>query len=78
MHTSHWRRSTATLPRSSALGFRWRATGARTQPLLSSMTPGGGMGRPSLSVEGASTARVLETYIEKLLVPSLREGQRSW
>ncbi len=41
--------------------------------LLSSMTIGG-MG-PSLAVEGATTARVFETYVEKVLVPSLRTGQ---
>ena len=33
-----------------------------------------GMG-PSLAVEGASTARDFETYVEKVLVPSLRAGQ---
>jgi transposase len=41
--------------------------------LLSTMTTGG-MG-PSLVVEGATTARVFETYAEKVLVPSLRTGQ---
>jgi transposase len=41
--------------------------------LLSSMSLEG-MG-PSLAVEGATTARVFETYVEKLLVPSLRTGQ---
>jgi transposase len=41
--------------------------------LLSSMTTGG-MG-PSLAVEGATTSRVFETYVEKVLVPSLRAGQ---
>jgi hypothetical protein len=41
--------------------------------LLSSMTTGG-MG-PSLAVEGATTARVFETYVEKVLVPSLRVRQ---
>ncbi len=41
--------------------------------LLSSMTTGG-MG-PSLAVEGATTARVFETYVEKALVPRLRAGQ---
>jgi hypothetical protein len=41
--------------------------------LLSSMTTGG-MG-PSLAVEGATTARVFETYVEKVLVPSLERGQ---
>jgi transposase len=34
----------------------------------------GGMG-PSLAVEGATTARVFEAYVEKVLVPSLRAGQ---
>jgi hypothetical protein len=33
-----------------------------------------GMG-PSLAVEGATTARVFETYVEKVLAPSLEEGQ---
>src|SRR5918996_940838 len=33
-----------------------------------------GMG-PSLAVEGATTARVFETYIEKVLAPTLRAGQ---
>jgi transposase len=34
----------------------------------------GGMG-PSMAVEGATTARVFETYVEKVLVPSLKPGQ---
>ncbi len=33
-----------------------------------------GMG-PSLAVEGATTARVFETYVEKVLVASLEPGQ---
>jgi transposase len=41
--------------------------------LLSSMSLEG-MG-PSLTVEGATTARVFEAYVEKVLVPSLRKGQ---
>jgi transposase len=41
--------------------------------LLSSMTLSG-MG-PSLTVEGAPTARVFETYVEKVLLPNLKEGQ---
>ena len=49
-----------------------RSRGKNTT-LLSSMTIGG-MG-PSLAVEGATTARVFETYVEKVLVPSLRVGQ---
>jgi hypothetical protein len=41
--------------------------------LLSSMSLCG-MG-PSLAVEGATTARVFETYVEKVLAPSLDPGQ---
>lgn len=38
-----------------------------------------GMG-PSLAVEGATTARVFETYLKKVLAPSLKEKDRwcSW
>jgi hypothetical protein len=41
--------------------------------LLSSMSLKG-MG-PSLTVEGATTARVFETYVEKVLAPSLEPGR---
>ena len=41
--------------------------------LLASMTAEG-MG-PCLAVQGATTGIVFETYIEKVLVPSLRRGQ---
>ncbi len=34
----------------------------------------GGMG-PTLAVEGATNARVFETYVERLLAPALRPGQ---
>jgi len=30
---------------------------------------------PSMAVEGATTARVFETYVEQVLVPALRPGQ---
>ncbi len=33
-----------------------------------------GMG-PSLAVEGTTTARVFETYVEKVLAPTLHKGQ---
>jgi hypothetical protein len=33
-----------------------------------------GMG-PSLAVEGATTARVFETYVERVLTPTLRGGR---
>jgi transposase len=41
--------------------------------LLRSMTTGG-MG-PSMAVEGATTSRVFETYVERLLAPALKPGQ---
>jgi transposase len=41
--------------------------------LLTSLTSEG-MG-PSLAVEGATTARVFETYVRRLLAPALRLGQ---
>jgi transposase len=41
--------------------------------VLSSMTLSG-MG-PTLAVEGATTVRVFETYVEKVLAPSLSAGQ---
>jgi putative transposase len=36
-----------------------------------------GMG-PSMAVEGATTSRVFETYVERLLAPALRPGQVAW
>ena len=50
-----------------------RNRGKKNTTLLSSMTSGG-IG-PSLAVEGTTTARVFETYVEKVLVPSLRAGR---
>ncbi len=41
--------------------------------LLSSLYPEG-MG-PSMAVEGATTSKVFEAYVERLLAPSLRPGQ---
>ena len=60
-------------PRGERL-YLWvpRSRGKNTT-LLSSMTIEG-MG-PSLTVEGSTTARVFETYVEKVLLPSLEEGQ---
>jgi transposase len=52
-----------------------RNRGKKNTTLLSSMTIEG-MGT-SLAVEGATTARVFETYdVEKVLVPSLHAGQQ--
>ncbi len=50
-----------------------RNRGKNTTTLLSSMSVEG-MG-PALAVEGATTAVVFETYVEKALAPSLRPGQ---
>jgi len=60
-------------PKGERLRLQVPRNRAKNTTLLSSMTTGG-MG-PSLLVEGATTARVFETYIEKVLVPSLRVGQ---
>ena len=49
-----------------------RNRGANTT-LLASMTLEG-MG-PCLAVEGSTTATVFEAYVEKVLAPSLRDGQ---
>ena len=42
--------------------------------LLASITREGGMG-PCLTLEGATTKEVFESYIEQVLVPTLRAGQ---
>ncbi len=60
-------------PRGERLRLSVPRSRGKNTTLLSSMTASG-MG-PSLAVEGATTARVFETYVEKVLVPSLRTGQ---
>jgi transposase len=60
-------------PRDERLHLPVPRNRGKNTTLLSSMTTGG-MG-PSLAVEGATTARVFETYVEKVLVPSLCAGQ---
>jgi transposase len=60
-------------PRNERLHLPVPRNRGKNTTLLSNMTIGG-MG-PSLAVEGASTARVFEAYVEKMLVPSLRAGQ---
>jgi transposase len=49
-----------------------RNRGANTTLLTSLHVEGMG---PSVAVEGATTARVFETYVERLLAPALRPGQ---
>jgi hypothetical protein len=44
--------------------------------LLASMSVQG-MG-PSLAVEGATNSEVFETYVERVLAPTLRKGQVWW
>ncbi|MEW6638699.1 MAG: IS630 family transposase [Actinomycetota bacterium] len=60
-------------PRGERLRLSVPRKRGRNTTLLSSMSVKG-MG-PSLAVEGATTARVFETYVERVLAPSLREGQ---
>jgi transposase len=61
-------------PRDKRLHLPVPRNRGKNTTLLSSMTTSG-MG-PSLAVEGATTARVFETYVEKVLAPSLlRAGQ---
>jgi transposase len=60
-------------PRGKRLYLAVPRTRGKNTTLLSSMTIEG-MG-PSLAVEGATTARVFETYVEKVLAPTLRAGQ---
>jgi transposase/transposase-like protein len=60
-------------PRGERLRLSVPRERGKNTTVLSSMTLLG-MG-PSLAVEGATTARVFETYVGKVLVPSLRAGQ---
>lgn len=64
---------TATHPEASACIFQYLAVAVRTPYCFRSITVEG-MG-PSFAVEGATTTRVFETYIEEVLVPSLRTRQ---
>lgn len=60
-------------PRGERLRLSVPPSRSKNATLLSSMTIAG-MG-PSLAVEGATTARVFEISVEKVLVPRLRTGQ---
>ena len=60
-------------PRGQRLYLAVPRNRGKNTPLLSSMTIEG-MG-PSLALEGSTTSRVFETYVEKVLLPSLKEGQ---
>lgn len=60
-------------PRGERLRLAVPRKRGKNTTVLSSMTLCG-MG-PTLAVEGATTARVFETYLEKVLAPNLREGQ---
>ena len=60
-------------PRGERLHLSVPRNRGKNTTLLSSMTVGG-MGS-SLAVDGATTARVFETYVEKVLVPELHAGQ---
>lgn len=60
-------------PRGERLHLSVPRNRGKNTTLLSSMTIEG-MG-PSLAVEGATTAQVFETYVERVLAPSLEPGQ---
>jgi DDE superfamily endonuclease len=60
-------------PRGERLRLSVPRKRGKNTTLLSSMTVEG-MG-PSLTVEGATTARVFEAYVEKVLAPSLKDDQ---
>jgi transposase len=60
-------------PRGKRLRLPLPRKRGKNTTVLSSMTLRG-MG-PTLAVEGATTARVFETYLRKVLAPNLREGQ---
>ena len=60
-------------PEGERLRLRVPRRRSKNNTLLSSMTLSG-MG-PSLAVEGATTARVFEAYVKKVLAPSLHAGQ---
>ena len=60
-------------PRGERLRLSVPRNRGKNTTLLSSMSTGG-MG-PSLAVEGATTARVFESYVERVLAPSLKRGQ---
>ena len=60
-------------PRGERLHLSVPRSRGKNTTLLSSMTIEG-MG-PSLTIEGATTSRIFETYVEKVLVPSLEPGQ---
>jgi hypothetical protein len=60
-------------PRGERLRLSVPRKRGKNTTLLSSISLEG-MG-PSLAVEGSTTARVFETYVEKVLAPSLKEGR---
>jgi transposase len=60
-------------PRGERLRLSVPRKRGKNTTVLSSMTLSG-MG-PSLAVEGPTTAKVFETYVEEVLVPSLHTGQ---
>ena len=60
-------------PRGEQLRLSVPRKRGKNTTLLASMSSEG-MG-PTLAVEGATTALVLEAYVERVLAPSLKEGQ---
>jgi transposase len=60
-------------PKGARAFFEIPRNRGKNTTLLTSLHPGG-MG-PSMVVEGATTSRVFETYIEGVLAPTLKPGQ---
>ena len=73
--TLRWRRSTDTRPKASDCAFGCPEKEGQEYHAALEHAPLSGMG-PSLAVEGATTARVFEAYVKKVLAPSLQEAGR--
>ncbi len=72
-HVSMTRRYARAPKGERAYGSVPRNRGKNTT-LLATMTLEGGMGE-AMTVEGSTTAKVFEAYVEEFLAPNLKEGQ---
>jgi hypothetical protein len=72
--TLPWLLCTLTRPQASEPYLKSRETAGQEHHALLTSLHAGGMG-PPMAVEGATTARVFETYVKRLLAPGLRPGQ---
>src|SRR3712207_9045087 len=67
-------RSYAYSPKGTRSYARVPRNRGKNTTLLASMSLGEGMG-PCLAVEGATSATIFESYLERALAPTLRSGQ---